>query len=106
LQSGWARTAQSGERLLVTVLFCDLRGFTPTAARLAPADVRLLETYYEYLSQIVFAHGGTVLRWPCPTSTPSWPSSGCRASESLGRTAFCLRRAVLVMLGWYWWLHG
>ena len=42
------------------MLFCDLRGFTPIAARLAPADVRLLlDTYYEHLSQIVFAHDGS-----------------------------------------------
>jgi adenylate cyclase len=64
VESGRAETAQAGERLLVTVLFCDLRGFTPIAARLAPADVRLLlDTYYEHLSQIVFGHGGTVLQY-------------------------------------------
>jgi adenylate cyclase len=64
VESGRAQTAQAGERLLVTVLFCDLRGFTPTAARLAPADVRqLLDTYYEHLSRVVFAYGGTVLQY-------------------------------------------
>jgi len=64
VESGRAQTAQAGERLLVTVLFCDLRGFTSTAARLAPADVRLLlDTYYEHLSRVVFAYGGTVLQY-------------------------------------------
>lgn len=62
--SGRARVAEAGERLLVTVLFCDLRGFTPIAARLAPSDVRLLlDRYYETFSQIVFDHGGTVLQY-------------------------------------------
>ncbi len=64
INSGRAETAQAGERLLVTVLFCDLRGFTPLAARLAPAEVRtLLDTYYQALSPIVFDHGGTVLQY-------------------------------------------
>jgi adenylate cyclase len=64
VESGRAETAQAGERLLVTVLFCDLRGFTPTAARLSPGDVRsLLDLYYETCSQIVFQHGGTVLQY-------------------------------------------
>jgi adenylate cyclase len=64
VESGRAQIAQAGERLLVTVLFCDLRGFTPIAARLTPADVRsLLDRYYETFSQIVFDHGGTVLQY-------------------------------------------
>lgn len=62
--SGRARVAEAGERLLVSVLFCDLRGFTPIAARLSPSDVRsLLDRYYETFSQIVFNHGGTVLQY-------------------------------------------
>ena len=64
IESGRAETAQAGERLLVSVLFCDLRGFTPTVARLSPADVReLLDRYYETYSQVVFQHGGTVLQY-------------------------------------------
>jgi adenylate cyclase len=62
--SGRAETAQAGERLLVSVLFCDLRDFTPTAARLSPPDVRrLLDCYYEALSPIVFRYDGTVLQY-------------------------------------------
>jgi adenylate cyclase len=91
VESGRAQTAQAGERLLVTVLFCDLRGFTPTAARLAPADVRLLlDTYYEHLSRVVFAYGGTVLQYtgdeifavfgaPVPRSDHADAGLGCAA---------------------------
>jgi adenylate cyclase len=62
--SGRAGTAEAGERLVVTVQFCDLRGFTPLSAKLTPSQVRaLLVTYYEALSQIVFAHGGTILQY-------------------------------------------
>ena len=64
IDSGRAETAQTGERLLVSVLFCDLRGFTPTAARLSPPDVRsLLDLYYEAYSQVVFDYEGTVLQY-------------------------------------------
>ena len=64
VQSGRAEIAAAGERLRVTILFCDLRGFTPLAARLEPGDLRrLLERFYEDLSAIVFAHGGTVLQY-------------------------------------------
>ena len=38
-----------GSRHEVTVLFCDLRGFTPVAADLEPSQVReLLDRYYDY----------------------------------------------------------
>jgi len=52
------------EQLTVAVLFCDLRGFTPLAARLDPARVHeLLSCYYLALSPVVFAHSGTVLQY-------------------------------------------
>ena len=64
LDSGRADVAAAGERLEVTVLFCDLRGFTPLSATLAPHDVRrLLDEFYEGLSGLVLDHGGTVLQY-------------------------------------------
>jgi adenylate cyclase len=64
IDSGRAGQAEDGERLHVTVLFCDLRGFTPLSERLAPSQVRqLLAVYYELLSQIVFVHDGTILQY-------------------------------------------
>ena len=57
-------SVMQGERLDVSVLFCDLRGFTAQAATMEPAQVRLmLDTYYERLSQIVLDHGGTVMQY-------------------------------------------
>ena len=54
----------AGERLDVSVLFCDLRGFTAQAAAMEPAQVRLmLDTYYERLSEMVLDHGGTVMQY-------------------------------------------
>ena len=57
-------SVMQGERLEVSVLFCDLRGFTAQAATMEPGQVRLmLDTYYETLSQIVLDHGGTVMQY-------------------------------------------
>lgn len=57
-------SVMQGERLDVSVLFCDLRGFTAQAAKMEPGQVRLmLDTYYESLSQMVLDHGGTVMQY-------------------------------------------
>jgi class 3 adenylate cyclase/tetratricopeptide (TPR) repeat protein len=53
--------ARSEERKTVTVLFADLVGFTSTAERLDPEDVRrLLSPYYSKLRYELERHGGTV----------------------------------------------
>lgn len=57
-------SVMAGERLEVSVLFCDLRGFTAQAAVLEPNQVRLLlDTYYERLSKMVLDHGGTLMQY-------------------------------------------
>jgi adenylate cyclase len=64
VESGNAQSAAAGARLTVTVLFCDLRGFTATAARLTPAQVReLLDCYYEALSPLILERDGTVMQY-------------------------------------------
>ena len=48
-------------RRLLTVLFCDIRGFTPLSERLEPEEVaELLGEYLTDLTAVVFKHGGTV----------------------------------------------
>ncbi|GEM_PF-531658 len=48
-------------RRAVTVLFVDIRGFTPLSERLAPeALVAMLDSYYDTVSEIVFRHDGQV----------------------------------------------
>jgi adenylate cyclase len=62
--SGRGEQASAGERVAITALFCDLRGFTPIAARLEPAEVRaLLNVFYDVLSRAIFDSGGTVLQY-------------------------------------------
>jgi len=52
---------QRQERKVVTVLFCDLVGFTARAERLDPEDVQaILAPYHERLRDELERHGGTV----------------------------------------------
>jgi adenylate cyclase len=55
------RLALIGERREVTVLFCDLRGFTPLSERLNPEQVvNLLNEFYTLAIETVFQHDGTL----------------------------------------------
>ncbi|MEO1449791.1 MAG: adenylate/guanylate cyclase domain-containing protein [Bacteroidota bacterium] len=50
-----------GEIREVTVLFCDIRGFTPMSEQLSPREVvAFLNDYYSMMTQVVKRHGGTV----------------------------------------------
>ena len=51
----------SGERRQVTVLFCDVRGFTPMSERLAPEEVvLLLNDFYTLMIETTFKFDGTL----------------------------------------------
>lgn len=64
VRDGRIDEAVEGQRLVVTVFFCDLRGFTPLAASLEPAQVnQLLSHYYEYVSAMLFEAGGTIIQY-------------------------------------------
>jgi adenylate cyclase len=64
LERDRAEIAAAGERLEVTVLFCDLRGFTALAAAIPAPSVRdLLNVYYRHTTAIVLDHGGTLMQY-------------------------------------------
>ena len=51
----------TGERRDVTVLFCDIRGFTTTAETLPPEEVvELLNAFYALMIDTTFKHDGTL----------------------------------------------
>ena len=53
--------ASSAENRELSVLFCDLRGFTPMSEKMAPDRLReLLNLYFLRMSQIIHGHGGTL----------------------------------------------
>ena len=59
-----AGAAVEGERLDMTVLFCDLRGFTALSENLEPAIVRMmLNHYYDRVTDIVLAMDGTLMKY-------------------------------------------
>jgi adenylate cyclase len=50
-----------GSNQIVTVLFADVRGFTRIAEQVAPERiVQLLNRYFSVMTEIIFAHGGTL----------------------------------------------
>jgi len=53
--------ASSAENRELTVLFCDLRGFTPMSEKMPPERLReLLNLYFLRMSQIIHGHEGTL----------------------------------------------
>src|SRR5204863_531168 len=53
--------ALGGQSRTITVLFADVVGFTPLAAKLKPEQtVAILNELFSILTEIVFRHGGTV----------------------------------------------
>ena len=53
--------ALTGARREVTVLFCDIRGFTATAESLPPEEVvELLNAFYDLMIETTFKHDGTL----------------------------------------------
>jgi class 3 adenylate cyclase len=58
------RIPLDGEMKQVTVLFCDLRNFTPMVASAPPREVvRVINGYFEEMAQAIHAHGGLVLQY-------------------------------------------
>jgi adenylate cyclase len=55
------RLALTGERRDVTVLFCDIRGFTATTETMRPEDVvELLNQFYDLMIETTFKYDGTL----------------------------------------------
>ena len=59
-----AETAAEGQRLDMTVLFCDLRGFTALSESLPPGTVRtMLDHYYDRVTELVLSMRGTLMKY-------------------------------------------
>jgi class 3 adenylate cyclase len=74
----------------VTVMFCDIRGFTPLSERLTPGEVfHLLNEYFGIMVDVIFAHRGTLDKfmgdcimavWGSPQLSPEHALLAVRAS--------------------------
>jgi adenylate cyclase len=51
----------AGEEIQATVLFCDIRNFTPLSERLAPAQlIRFLNDYFAHITRPITDHHGVI----------------------------------------------
>ncbi|WP_374587650.1 CHASE2 domain-containing protein [Ideonella dechloratans] len=81
----------------LTVLFCDLRGFTTLSEHLPPQALReLLNRYFGTVTEIVHRHGGTLDKfigdaamafWNAPTAQPDHAQRAVRAALDLAQAA-------------------
>jgi adenylate cyclase len=84
-----------GETREMTLLFCDIRGFTTIAERLDPQSLtRLLNDYLTPMTAAILGHGGTVERyvgdaiaafWNAPLDDPEHARHACEAALAMRR---------------------
>ena len=84
-----------GVNQTLTVLFADIRGFTRLSEHAPPERVvQLLNNYFTAMSDIIFAHGGTLDKYigdglmalfGAPTATPDDPCNAVAAAVSMQR---------------------
>lgn len=85
--------AAEGERLDMTVLFCDLRGFTALSENLEPSVVRtMLNHYYDRVTEIVLEQYGTLMKyvgdevfaiWGAPLPDPDHPAHALECAMAI-----------------------
>lgn len=84
-----------GVNQTITVLFADIRGFTSLSQHSAPEKVvQLLNKYFTEMSDIIFAHGGTLDKYigdglmalfGAPTATPDDAANAMHAAVAMQR---------------------
>lgn len=85
-----------GRDALVTLLFCDIRGFSRISERLGPAaTVEWINSVLNALSDCIIAHQGVLVdymgdevlaMWGSPIEQPDQAQSACRAALDMWRT--------------------
>ncbi|MXN65415.1 CHASE2 domain-containing protein [Stappia sp. GBMRC 2046] len=85
-----------GQMREMTILFMDVRGFTPISEQLSPTDlVGFLNTLFSPLSEAIQAEGGTIDKyigdsimafWNAPLAIEDHAAHACRAALALAET--------------------
>jgi adenylate cyclase len=91
-----------GVNQTITVLFADIRGFTSIAEHAPPEKlVSLLNRYFSAMTDIIFAHGGTLDKYigdglmalfGAPTTTPEDASNALNAAVAMQRRVIGINR--------------
>ncbi|MBM3472206.1 MAG: HAMP domain-containing protein [Armatimonadetes bacterium] len=72
------------QRRKVTVMFADIRGFTPLAERLGPEQVfEILNEYFELMIEVVFRHDGMLDKYMGDSIMAVWGAFGEEQDDSL-----------------------
>ncbi len=87
------RIPLDGELKEVTLLFADLRNFTPLVERTSPKDVvKIINSYFEEMEKIITAHNGLVLQFigdeieavfGAPIAMPDHPDKALQAALTM-----------------------
>lgn len=95
-----------GVNQTVTVLFADIRGFTALSERENPERVvSLLNRYFSAMSEIIFAHGGTLDKYigdglmaifGAPTATPDDALNAVKAAVAMQKRLASLNQELLI----------
>src|SRR5215207_2166710 len=86
----------------ITILFADIRGFTRMSEHAPPEKiVNLLNRYFSAMTDIIFAHGGTLDKYlgdglmalfGAPTATPDDASNALNAAVAMQRRLMAINR--------------
>ena len=79
-----------GEMREMTMLFCDIRGFTTISEQFDPPGLtRFINAFLTPMTEIILAHSGTIDKyigdcimafWNAPLDVPEHPANACRAT--------------------------
>jgi adenylate cyclase len=89
-----------GERRRMTVLFSDIRGFTTLAEGMKPEElVRVLNTYLNRMTELVFTHGGVLDKYIGDAVMAFWNAPFDQADHARRgvMTALAMRDALAVL---------
>jgi class 3 adenylate cyclase/CHASE2 domain-containing sensor protein len=90
-----SRLALGGVRREVTILFCDLNGFTELSEQSEPEQIiGMLNEYFTRMEKVIFRHGGTLKQFVgdeimvicgAPAEDPAHAASACRIALDMER---------------------
>jgi len=90
-----AKLILGGETRVLTIMFCDVRGFTSLSERLDPQSLtQLMNEYLTAMTDAIIAHGGTIDKyigdaimafWNAPLDEPKHASQAARAALAMIR---------------------